>query len=437
MAMKKKRARRKSAPAGKSVRVRMYNVGFGDCFLLVLPGNRTVLVDAGFHSQGKGAFDGNKLAAQIVQDAKAITGNARIDVVIATHRHQDHVYAFNSSKWSELEVGEVWMPWVEDRSNQKATGLWKKQKRFTAQFVAALSSFTLSDEDRKNVEFMLWNAGEALPGFADAGGWSNAAALDCLHEGFARRDRLKPRFLPEHAAFPETFESDALPGVRIHVLGPPNDPELIEELDPEADGETYRALALRAAAQAALHGGPALAAPFGDAWRVPDTEPGERLGDDEQERVKDLAHSADAVFAATTVDSMINSTSLVLVLEVGKARLLLPGDAEWGTWKRILANDDARALLRGATFFKVGHHGSHNATSRTLVENVLPRKIPAMISTQQGDGNYRNNIPLDDLLTALTNHEIHYVRSDRSADALPSGFQNDGDKKWIDLTLPC
>ena len=36
------------------------------------------------------------------------------------------------------------------------------------------------------------------------------------------------------------------------------------------------------------------------------------------------------------LDDMINSTSLVLVLEIGSARLLLPGDAEWGTWKRIL-----------------------------------------------------------------------------------------------------
>ena len=49
---------------------------------------------------------------------------------------------------------------------------------------------------------------------------------------------------------------------------------------------------------------------------------------------------------------MIDSTSLVLILEIGSARLLLPGDAEWGTWRRILADDDARALLRGATFLR-------------------------------------------------------------------------------------
>src|SRR5215510_5018284 len=107
----------------KVIRVRMYNVGFGDCFLLALPEKRTVLVDAGFHSQGKGLFDGNSLVDQIVTDVKAFSGEARVDVVIATHRHQDHVYAFNSERWNDVAIGEVWLPWVEDRTNKVATGL--------------------------------------------------------------------------------------------------------------------------------------------------------------------------------------------------------------------------------------------------------------------------------------------------------------------------
>jgi hypothetical protein len=130
---------------------------------------------------------------------------------------------------------------------------------------------------------------------------------------------------------------------------------------------------------------------------------------------------------------MINSTSLVLVLQIGKARLLLPGDAEWGTWKRILDNAAARALVHGATFFKVGHHGSHNATSKTLVEKVLPRKIPAMVSTQQGPGKYRNNIPLADLMEALKEHDIHYARSDQGDGQPPKGFNKGEEAKWIDL----
>jgi beta-lactamase superfamily II metal-dependent hydrolase len=153
--------------------------------------------------------------------------------------------------------------------------------------------------------------------------------------------------------------------------------------------------------------------------------------------MEDLSKSADAVFAAEKVDGMINSTSLVLVLEVGKARLLLTGDAEWGTWKRILDDDGARTLLRSSSFFKVGHHGSHNATSKTLVEKVLPQGIPAMISTQQGEGKYRNNIPLTDLLDAMTERKINFVRSDRGDEDLPQGFVSDAELKWIDLEIPC
>lgn len=426
----------------ETIRVRMYNVGFGDCFLLTLPGKRTVLVDAGFHSQGKGSFGGNELVEQILEDVKEISGEARIDVVIATHRHQDHIYAFNSEKWNEVEVGEVWLPWVEDKKNEEASGLWKKQHRFATQLAAALPSFALNESDRRDVEFMLWNAGiemESAAGIAASGGWSNANALNCLHEGFGRRDRARPRFLPEKEAFPESFESPALPGVRVHVLGPPRDPDLIEELDPEADGETYRALALRAAMAAVQKSGTPVAAPFGEDWQVPDGEDkdGTKLSRDEVERINNLAQSADAVFAAEKVDGMINSTSLVLVLQIGKARLLLSGDAEWGTWKRVLQDDDARMLLRGATFFKVGHHGSHNATSKTLVEEILPRKIPAMISTQHGPGNYRNNIPLDDLMVALEEHEIHFARSDRGNAQLAKGFKNGQGGNWIDLELPC
>ena len=428
----------------KTVRIRMYNVGFGDCFLLTLPDKRTILVDAGFHSQGKGKFSGNDLPARILEDVMEIKGEPRIDVVIATHRHQDHVFSFNSNKWAEFEVGEVWLPWVEDRSNTQATKLWKKQQNFAMQLAAAMPTFSLDDDTRENVEFMLWNAGisnlgnvDGLQGF-DLAAWSNAGALDCLHEGFARRDRLRPRFLPETETFPESFETPVLPGVRIHVLGPSRDPKLIEELDPEADDETYRALALRAAAAVDAIQGGVLDVPFDEQWVMPKDMLGiPPITPDDEKRIKNLANNADAVFAAEKVDGMINSTSLVLILEIGKARLLLPGDAEWGTWKRILQNDDARTLLGSSTFFKVGHHGSHNATSKTLVEKVLPRGIPAMISTQEGEGKYRKGIPLPDLLTALTDRDIRYVRSDQGEDQLPDGFEKGDGLEWIDLELPC
>jgi hypothetical protein len=114
----------------------------------------------------------------------------------------------------------------------------------------ALNGFNLDAAARDDVSFMLWNAGAEAPGSvfpAAVAGWSNAG-----------RPRLPARGIrdarPRSSAVPAGEEGISrkrsrrlpLPGVKIHVLGPPRDPELIEELDPEADGETYRALALRA-----------------------------------------------------------------------------------------------------------------------------------------------------------------------------------------------
>jgi hypothetical protein len=60
----------------------------------------------------------------------------------------------------------------------------------------------------------------------------------------------------------------------------------------------------------------------------------------------------------------MNNTSLVLVFEVGGTRLLFPGDAQLENWQYALANEKYRALLAGTTLYKVGHHGSRNATPK-------------------------------------------------------------------------
>lgn len=414
-----------------SLRVRMYQVGFGDCFLLSLPDNKTILVDCGFHSQGKGAFSGNEIAEQVIADLNDTTGKPHIDVVIATHRHRDHVFSFNSALWDHVDVGEVWMPWVENRENENATRLWRRQFAFAQQLAAALPNFSLSDDDKKSAQFMLWNAGVDVPGFALHEAWSNSTALDRLIAGFRSRELEQPRYLPATKTFPESFETPILPGVRVHVLGPSRDPELLVKLDPESDGETYRALTLRAADAAGVSVEP----PFSSAWEVQTADP-PSLDADEIARLQSLARNADPLFAAQALDDMINSTSLVLILQIGAARLLLPGDAEWGTWKTILENERARALLRGVTFIKIGHHGSHNATSKSLVE-LLPNGIPAMIPTQEGKGTYRNDIPLPDLIAALQGRGIRAVRSDKLGEAIPDGFTLGPDGKWVDAIVPC
>jgi hypothetical protein len=60
-----------------------------------------------------------------------------------------------------------------------------------------------------------------------------------------------------------------------------------------------------------------------------------------------------------------------------------------------------------------------------------------MISTQEGPGNYRNNIPLPELLTAFTTHDIQAVRSDKLPAPLPDGFVRGNEGEWVDVTVKC
>ena len=81
--------------AAKKIRIRMYRVGFGDCFLVTLPAadrSFQILVDCGVHSQGD-----IKTMADVVADVRKETGD-RIDIIIATHAHQDHISAIRARR---------------------------------------------------------------------------------------------------------------------------------------------------------------------------------------------------------------------------------------------------------------------------------------------------------------------------------------------------
>src|SRR5919206_2598696 len=126
VAKKKKQTAPKPPQFGKhTIRVRMYRVGFGDCFLLSLPiakaaddadTHKHLLIDCGVHAQGD--LDTIDRAVKNIADAT----NKKLAVVIATHSHQDHISGF-SKEFSNFEIGEVWLPWCENSKDPKALKL--------------------------------------------------------------------------------------------------------------------------------------------------------------------------------------------------------------------------------------------------------------------------------------------------------------------------
>jgi hypothetical protein len=75
----------------------------------------------------------------------------------------------------------------------------------------------------------------------------------------------------------------------------------------------------------------------------------------------------------------MNNTSVILLFEVGAKKLLFPGDAQLENWmyslKEAKEAPAIRKLLSQVDVYKVGHHGSLNATPKTLW-NLFRKKSP-------------------------------------------------------------
>lgn len=96
------------------------------------------------------------------------------------------------------------------------------------------------------------------------------------------------------------------------------------------------------------------------------------------------------------VDNALNNTSVILLFEIGNETMLFPGDAQIENWQYLLdqANKDKALdnLLKNTTLYKVGHHGSRNATPKSLWQAFKNKtdkgnkadKMKTVISTMEG-----------------------------------------------------
>jgi hypothetical protein len=140
--------------------------------------------------------------------------------------------------------------------------------------------------------------------------------------------------------------------------------------------------------------------------------------------------------AAAQLNSFLNNQSLVVLFTFKGKNLLFVGDAQAGNWEHWLfdTNDpdktasgtisaNAQKILTSLDFYKVGHHGSSNATPKTVVNMMgkAGQRFAAMCSTQKdvyGKENIRDpstgtevpRIPLLSALGAVTS----LVRSDQA-----------------------
>ena len=383
--------------------IRSYQVGFGDCFLLTFRypaaagtfDDRHVLIDCGSTGMPK------KIASGLPAVAKAIAqdcGN-KLTAVIATHRHADHINGFNTSANGKgpgdvlraLKPKLVLQPWTEDpkvaRDARSPTlrARGNKQAFGPAKFVAGLNGMhEFAELIRQDVKRL----GRALP-------VRTAAQLSFLGEEnvanpAAVRNLMSMGKKNEYLFYGNvTRLAKLLPGVKIHVLGPPTPKQYpdIEKQRSEDNAEFWKILGAAANHLTSPSGISPFAARFAEKnrsaavrWFIP--------------RII-AAHAEQRLELVRILDDAMNNTSLILLFEIGKMKFLFPGDAQIENWSYALKDaPEARAnctLLAETDFYKVGHHGSLNATPKSLWSlfakkgpATKPHRLHTVVSTMAG-----------------------------------------------------
>jgi beta-lactamase superfamily II metal-dependent hydrolase len=394
----------KPPPGGAAVR--MYRIGHGDCFLIAFEGKSPakpayVLIDCGYKPGSPGKLDQPTKVKDIGAHIIATTGGF-VDVGIVTHEHQDHVNGLTSGNFPGLQVGKVWFAWTENPKDDVANQLRKKFKdRLLGMIDARANLMGLGKTDAAAdldwfLEFELGEKPDDFNGdqHLAAAGKDPASSANKIAMKFLRDcSTAEPEYLYPHQ---KVLAVPSAKSARVFPLGPPRDIDKIDDLDPVGD-ETFgddHALGIGGGGGAGL----AKASPFSRRHVIPlnqalaDANAGaffsdhygdEKVvvdeADDGQEiprnagwRRMTAGDTADAGALALAMNNATNNASLVLAFELSKGGkvLLFVGDAQagnWRSWSEKKFDDDgtdvtAADLLGRTVLYKVGHHGSHNAT---------------------------------------------------------------------------
>lgn len=420
------------------LRIRMFRVGFGDFFLLSVSeqrGSKHILIDCGVHAKDLGTI--RSAVEQMAQDC-----SHHLSLVVMTHRHADHISGFASCSdiFKQITVDRVWMPWFENPSNKTARAFQASLTAFASHLSMRLAASS-KPKERELVAMMENITG----GLGVAGISSNQKALDVLQNGFASKPAHDYYKAGDAANLPQDL-IDA--GLSADILGPPIDQTLIGQMTNKS--QQY----LAAAADA---GGPIL--PFAKTFACDEKPYGDAAFQYcDAAKVQELINGAQpGVLAAqaAAADKTLNNQSLVILFSVAGKKLLFAGDAQWGNWENFLYGGSygtpghteltahAKTILNGIDFYKIGHHGSGNATPKDAV-SAMRQGCAGMCSTQIGA---YNEVPREPLLAALrTRMNGQLARSDQvdatdkvpaneEAGPLPSLFKRPTRQLFIDYEV--
>ena len=345
------------------LRVRIYNVLFGDAILLTIPeideaGNEVtvnVLFDVGNALAGEGGRD--EVFKDVLENIKDELDDRPLDLYIMTHEHMDHVQGllYGSKKLGiDFKAKHLWMTASSEGAAYYDRFPKAKQKR-----LAALAAF------ESVAAFVTKSATPITVGIQGLLAINNPqSSKDCVkHISERGLNGVQPRYVHRTA---DVAGHHPFRRTKVRLLAPEEDTSIYYgALPPRTLGVFDAAAPISLDSKAITPPAGVSAGHFFDLLQF---------------------RSNGMTANLRTIDKAANNSSVALELEWNGWRLFFPGDAEEKSWEMMERTNG----LRPVHFLKISHHGSKNGTPRRQLDKVLPERDPdgkprfAVVSTREG-----------------------------------------------------